>query len=258
MQWADPASLRLLTSLLSAAGTHSLLIIASCRDNEIVRHAPVHARASRSSSGAACQSRPSRSIRSAGPTSRNSSATRSGSTGTRRRPSPKRCARRPAAIHSSCASSCRSCKTEMALTSAPTQTGLRYDLATIRALAITENVADLIAQKLAVSTPRAAHRVVRRGHRQSLRARRARQRGGVHAGRARDAARSEPCAKTCWSATGDGHAGQFAFQHDRVQQAAYALVRRGRAPGAQSHHRPHTAGRGGRRRPACCSRSSIT
>src|SRR5262245_22652743 len=35
MQWADPASLRLLTSLLSAAGTHSLLAIASCRDNEV-------------------------------------------------------------------------------------------------------------------------------------------------------------------------------------------------------------------------------
>src|SRR5215471_1065869 len=35
MHWADPASLRLLTSLLSAAGTHSLLIVASCRDNEV-------------------------------------------------------------------------------------------------------------------------------------------------------------------------------------------------------------------------------
>src|SRR6476659_1514855 len=35
LQWADPASLRLLTSLLSAAGTHSVLTIASCRDNEI-------------------------------------------------------------------------------------------------------------------------------------------------------------------------------------------------------------------------------
>src|SRR5262245_35153400 len=40
MHWADPASLRLLTSLLSAAGTHSLLIIASCRDNEIVATHP--------------------------------------------------------------------------------------------------------------------------------------------------------------------------------------------------------------------------
>src|SRR5689334_13666412 len=35
MQWADPASLRLLTSLLAGAGTHSLLVIASCRDNEV-------------------------------------------------------------------------------------------------------------------------------------------------------------------------------------------------------------------------------
>jgi len=40
MQWADPASLRLLTSLLSAAGTHSLLVIASCRDNEVVATHP--------------------------------------------------------------------------------------------------------------------------------------------------------------------------------------------------------------------------
>lgn len=40
MQWADPASLRLLTSLLSAAGTHSLLAIASCRDNEVVATHP--------------------------------------------------------------------------------------------------------------------------------------------------------------------------------------------------------------------------
>jgi len=40
IQWADPASLRLLTSLLSAAGTHSLLVIASCRDNEVVATHP--------------------------------------------------------------------------------------------------------------------------------------------------------------------------------------------------------------------------
>jgi predicted ATPase len=40
MQWADQASLRLLTSLLSAAGTHSLLVIASCRDNEVAATHP--------------------------------------------------------------------------------------------------------------------------------------------------------------------------------------------------------------------------
>jgi predicted ATPase len=40
MQWADPASLRLLTSLLSSAGTHSLLVIASCRDNEVATTHP--------------------------------------------------------------------------------------------------------------------------------------------------------------------------------------------------------------------------
>jgi len=40
MQWADPASLRLLTSLLSGAGTHSLLVIASCRDGEVAATHP--------------------------------------------------------------------------------------------------------------------------------------------------------------------------------------------------------------------------
>ena len=40
VHWADPASLRLLTSLLSSAGTHSLLVIASCRDNEVVATHP--------------------------------------------------------------------------------------------------------------------------------------------------------------------------------------------------------------------------
>lgn len=40
VHWADPASLRLLTSLLSAAGTHSLLVIASCRDNEMAATHP--------------------------------------------------------------------------------------------------------------------------------------------------------------------------------------------------------------------------
>ena len=55
----------------------------------------------------------------------------------------------------------------------PRRTGLRYDLAEIRALAITENVADLIAQKIEPArSARATHRVVRRRHRQSLRSRR--------------------------------------------------------------------------------------
>ena len=40
VHWADPASLRLLTSLLSSAGTHSMLIIASCRDNEVAATHP--------------------------------------------------------------------------------------------------------------------------------------------------------------------------------------------------------------------------
>ena len=75
----------------------------------------------------------------------------------------------------------------------------RYDLAAIRALAITENVADLIAQKIGrLDADAQPHRFVRRGHRQSLRARDAGQRGGVHAGARRVNCWAPRCAKTCW------------------------------------------------------------
>ena len=40
MQWADAASLRLLTLMLSAAGTESLLVVVSCRDNEVTSTHP--------------------------------------------------------------------------------------------------------------------------------------------------------------------------------------------------------------------------
>ena len=40
LQWADPASLRLITLLLAAPGTESLLMIVSCRDNEITATHP--------------------------------------------------------------------------------------------------------------------------------------------------------------------------------------------------------------------------
>jgi predicted ATPase len=40
LQWADAASLRLITLLLSAPGTESLLVIVSCRDNEITATHP--------------------------------------------------------------------------------------------------------------------------------------------------------------------------------------------------------------------------
>jgi predicted ATPase len=40
LQWADPASLRLLTLVLSAPGTESLLLVASCRSNEVMATHP--------------------------------------------------------------------------------------------------------------------------------------------------------------------------------------------------------------------------
>ena len=40
LQWADPASLRLLTLVLSAPGTESLLFVASCRNNEVMATHP--------------------------------------------------------------------------------------------------------------------------------------------------------------------------------------------------------------------------
>lgn len=40
LQWADAASLRLLTQLLAAQGTESMLVIAACRDNEVTATHP--------------------------------------------------------------------------------------------------------------------------------------------------------------------------------------------------------------------------
>ena len=44
MQWADAASLNLVTLIVSARATESLLLVLTYRDNEVARHASVHAR----------------------------------------------------------------------------------------------------------------------------------------------------------------------------------------------------------------------
>ena len=105
----------------------------------------------------------------------------------------------------------------------------RCDLDAIRSLAITENVADLIAQKIGrLDAGDAARGLVRRRDRQSLRSRHARERGRVHAGtRARTAVGGgarEPAAHAGSADENSGAGTATSFQHDRVQQAAYALV----------------------------------
>ncbi len=260
MQWADPASLRLLTSLLSAAGTHSLLVIASCRDNEVVATHPFML--AHQGAGTAHRAGPHRAggIRSAGPTSRSSSVTPSTWTAMRPRRSPRPFARRPAAIRFSCGSSCRSCRPKTcstfdvtpaarsAATSAGSQPG---DHRERRRPDRAEN-----------RPPRpgdAARGFVRRRDRQSLRSRHSRERGRVHAGTGARAAGAgaarEPAART---GRRRGSPAQYTFQHDRVQQAAYALVPPPRArlsispSDARCSRPPATTSRDS------CSRSSIT
>ncbi len=158
MQWADPASLRLLTSLLSAAGTHSLLVIASCRDNEVVathpfalavkelerRNVPVHTIPLNPLGWSDIAQFVSDSFHvdgdAAGPLAETIREKTGGNPFFMRQFLQK-------------------LQTEDLLTLDVKHSTCRYDLGRIRALAITENVADLIAQKLSRLDP-ATQRVV--------------------------------------------------------------------------------------------------
>ncbi len=221
MHWADPASLRLLTSLLSAAGTHSLLIIASCRDNEVVathpfalavkeleRHAvPVHtiplpplgwsdiAQFICDSFGVDGDA--------AGPLAETLREKTGGNPFFLRQFVQKLQSDGLMMWDASGDCSC--------------------DLGRIRALDITENVADLIAQKLErldAETQRVISCGAAIGNRFDI---------GILASaagctpeRARELLLAAVRANLLLLP--EGEPGHFAFQHDRVQQAAYALV----------------------------------
>ena len=222
MQWADPASLRLLTSLLSAAGTHSLLVIASCRDNEVVATHPF---------ALAIKELERRSVPvqviplnplgwsdiaqfvcdsfhvdgdAAGPLAETIREKTGGNPFFMRQFLQKLQAEDLLTLDAKSA---------------------RYDLDRIRALAITENVADLIAQKLSRLEP-ATQRIVSFGaaigNRFEL---------GILASvaectpeRALELLAAALRENLLVKPDQAGAPAQFAFQHDRVQQAAYALV----------------------------------
>jgi predicted ATPase len=223
MQWADPASLRLVTSLLAGAGTHSLLIIASCRDNEVVATHPF---------ALALKELERRSVpvniiqlnplgwsditqfvcdtfqvdaETAGPLAETLREKTGGN---------------PFFLRQFL----QTLQAEGLLNFDTTQDKGRYDLGKIRAHAITENVADLIAQKLSRLDP-ATQRMVSYGaaigNRFDI---------GVLASVAECTAEraqsllAEAQRENLLVRYDDDTTAQFAFQHDRVQQAAYALV----------------------------------
>ena len=223
MQWADPASLRLLTSLLAGAGTHSLLIVASCRDNEVVATHPF---------ALALKELERRSVPvtilpldplgwsdiaqlvcdslhvdgdAAGPLAETLREKTGGN---------------PFFLRQFL----QTLQAEGLLNFDAAQDRYSYELEKIRALAITENVADLIAQKLNRLDP-ATQRVVSCGA-----AIGSRFEIGVLASVAEctpERAQSllEAALRENLLVRNDNDStGQFAFQHDRVQQAAYALV----------------------------------
>jgi predicted ATPase len=223
MQWADPASLRLLTSLLAGAGTHSLLVIASCRDNEVVathpfavavkelerRSVPVDTITLHPLGWSDIAQFVSDSFRVDGDTAGPLAETLREKTGGN-----------PFFLRQFL----QTLQADGLLNFGATQDRPRYDLAKIRALAITENVADLIAQKLSRLEP-AVQRMVSCGaaigNRFDI---------GVLASVAectpeRALSLLEAALREHLLLRQDnGTTGQFVFQHDRVQQAAYSLV----------------------------------
>jgi len=226
MQWADPASLRLLTSLLSAAGTHSLLLIASCRDSEVAathpfmvavkelerRAVPVHTVQMAPLGWADITQFIGDSLLMDGDSAAPLAETVREKTGGN-----------PFFMRQFL----QKLQRDGLLTFDIASGTSRCDLAAVRSLAITENVADLVAQKIGRLDP-ATQRVVS---------------FGAAIGNRFDLATlasvaectPERAAELLSAAvrenlllkpepTGESAPVQFCFQHDRVQQAAYALV----------------------------------
>ena len=227
MQWADPASLRLLTSLLSAAGTHSLLVIASCRDNEVVATHPFML---------AIKELERRAV----PVHTVQLAPLGWSDitqfiGDEMKVDPDMVAALAELVREKTGGNpffmrqfVQKLQAEGLLATDLSTGTYRCDLEAIRALTITDNVADLVAQKIGRLDPE-SQRVVSFGAAIGNRfdlvtlasvagctPERARE---LLAAAVRDNLLANLDAGT--GATGPAH---FVFQHDRVQQAAYSLV----------------------------------
>ena len=251
VHWADPASLRLLTSLLSSAGTHSLLLIASCRDNEVVathpfmlalkelerRAVPVHTVQVAALGWSDITQFIGDALHVEGDVAAPLAETIREKTGGN-----------PFFMRQFL----QKLQAEGLLDFDAASGSFHCDLAAIRNLAITENVADLVAQKIG-RLDAATQRVVsyRCRDRQSLRSRDARQRGRVHAG---TGARTAVGGGTRPPAARAGNRRRKIRRpllhvpaRPRAAGRLCAGARRG-APGAQSQHRARAARRRRRRR----------
>ncbi len=232
MQWADPASLRLLTSLLSAAGTHSLLVIASCRDNEVAATHPFMLATKELERRAV----PIHTIRMA-PLGWSDITQLIGDSfnidGDTAAPLAEAIREKTGGNPFFIRQLLQKMHADGLFTFDAASAAFRCDLSAIRNFAITENVADLIAQKLGRLEPE-TQRVVSYG---------------AAIGNSFDlvtlasVAECTPDQARQWltaavrehllqspATTGEGEVTHYTFQHDRVQQAAYALVPPGMRP----------------------------
>ena len=226
IQWADPASLRLLTSLLSAAGTHSLLVIASCRDNEVVathpfmvavkelerRAVPIHMVALAALGWSDITQFVSDEIHidadAAAPLAETIREKTGGNPFFMRQFLQK-------------------LQSDALLTRDPDSGAWHFDLQAIRALEITENVADLISQKIGrldADTRRIVSYAAAIGNRFELVTLASVAECTPERARERLASALREHLLVLVDPTEGANATQYSFQHDRVQQSAYSLV----------------------------------
>ena len=227
MQWADPASLRLLTSLLSSAGTHSLLLIASCRDNEVVATHPFMLAIKELERRAV----PVQTVQLA-PLGWSDITQFIGDElhvdADMASPLAELVREKTGGNPFFMRQFVQKLQAEGLLATDASSGSYRCDLAAIRAVAITENVADLIAQKIGRLDAN-AQRIVSFGAAIGNRFELATLANvaGCTPERAREllrmAVRENLLLSSDAGGTSPGPA-EYTFQHDRVQQAAYGLV----------------------------------
>jgi predicted ATPase len=225
LQWADQASLRLLISLLSAAGTHSVLTIASCRDNEIGATHPFMLAIKELERRAV----PTHTIQLTPLGWADITqfiADELGVDGDVAAPLAEVIREKTGGNPFFMRQFLQKLQGDGLLTH-DAAGACHYDLDTIRALAITENVADLIAQKLG-RLDAATQRIVSFGAAIGNRFELATLASVTECTPQRARELLAPALHEHLLVNADagdaGSTGHFAFQHDRVQQAAYALV----------------------------------